>query len=110
MQGLPHPAQPVHGRRHRHLDRTRPGQGPRLRAASARRLPQCGTRESEWTDDEGDYQEAYVATTHKCFGCEEIAARQSEIPEGKAGAGMKVLLLPASVIAAQQVLEEMTAR
>lgn len=72
--------------------------------------PQCGTRESEWTDDEGDYQEAYVATTHKCFGCEEIAARQSEIPEGKAGAGMKVLLLPASVIAAQQVLEEMTAR
>lgn len=77
-----------------------------LRAA----CPQCGTRESEWTDDEGDYQEAYVATTHKCFGCEEIAARQSEIPEGKAGAGMKVLLLPASVIAAQQVLEEMTAR
>lgn len=72
--------------------------------------PQCGTRESEWTDDAGDYQEAYVATVYKCFGCEEIAARQSEIPEGKAGAGMKVLLLPASVIAAQQVLEEMTAR
>lgn len=72
--------------------------------------PQCGTRESEWTDDEGDYQEAYVAISHKCFGCEEIAAKQSEIPEGRAGAGMKVLLLPASVHAAQQLMEEMTAR
>jgi len=73
--------------------------------------PQCGTRESEWLDDEnGDYQEAYVAISHKCFGCEEIAAKQAEIPEGKAGAGMKVLLLPASVHAAQQVLEELNAR
>ncbi|WP_435606725.1 hypothetical protein [Streptomyces ardesiacus] len=69
--------------------------------------PHCGTRESEWVDDQGHYQEAYVAVTHKCFGCEEITQRQSEIPEGKAGAGMKVLLLPASVHAAQQVLDQL---
>ncbi|WP_432185502.1 hypothetical protein [Streptomyces tendae] len=68
--------------------------------------PHCGTRESDWVDDQGDYQEAYVAITHKCFGCEEITSRQAEIPEGKAGAGMKVLLLPASVHAAQQVIEQ----
>ena len=70
--------------------------------------PQCGTREAEWVDEQGDYQDAYVAISHKCFGCEEIAAKQGEIPEGKAGAGMKVLLLPASVHAAQQLLEELT--
>lgn len=72
--------------------------------------PQCGTRESEWTDEAGDYEEAYVAISHKCFGCEEIASKQSEIPDGPAGAGMKVLLLPASVHAAQQLAEELTAR
>lgn len=72
--------------------------------------PQCGTRESDWLDDDGAYQEAYVAVSHKCFGCEEITAKQAEIPEGRSGAGMKVLLLPAAVHAAQQVLEEMNAR
>jgi hypothetical protein len=71
--------------------------------------PQCGTRESDWVDDEGDYQEGYVAITHKCFGCEEISAKQSEIPEGRAGAGMKVLLLPASVRAAQEIAEQLGA-
>lgn len=70
--------------------------------------PQCGTRDSDWTDETGEYQEAYVALSHKCFGCEEIATKQGEIPDGKAGAGMKVLLLPASVYAAQQALEELT--
>ncbi|MGW2739128.1 hypothetical protein ACWC4D_33625 [Streptomyces sp. NPDC001288] len=71
--------------------------------------PQCGTRESEWVDEQGDYQDAYVAISHRCFGCEEIAAKQAEIPEGKGGHGVKVLLLPASVMAAQEVLEELTA-
>jgi hypothetical protein len=69
--------------------------------------PQCGTRESDWLDEHGDYQEAYVATSHKCFGCEEIAAKQQEIPEGPAGAGMKVLLLPAAVHAARQLADEL---
>lgn len=72
--------------------------------------PQCGTRESDWADDEGEYLEAYVAQTHKCFGCEEIAMKQREIPEGRAGDGMKVLLMPASVLAAQQVLDELTSK
>ena len=69
--------------------------------------PQCGTRESEWTDDEGDYQDAYIAVTHKCFGCEEIAMKQKEIPEGQAGGGLKVLLLPAHIHAAQQLAAEL---
>lgn len=71
--------------------------------------PQCGTRESDWIDDQGEYTDAYIAISHKCFGCEELAGRQSEIPEGRAGAGMKVLLLPASVHAAQQLAEELGA-
>ena len=72
--------------------------------------PQCGTREDDWVDADGDSQEAYVGMSHKCFGCVEIAHKQAEIPEGRAGAGMKVLLLPAAVLAAQQVLDEMNAR
>ncbi|MCI3279088.1 hypothetical protein [Streptomyces cylindrosporus] len=69
--------------------------------------PQCGTRESDWTDPDGEYVEAYVAQSHKCFGCEEIAMKQREIPEGRAGDGMKVLLIPASVLAAQHILDEL---
>lgn len=72
--------------------------------------PQCGTREGEWTDDDGDYQEAYVAVSHKCFGCEEIAMKQREIPEGRSGDGMKVLLMPSSVLAAQQAIDELTSK
>jgi hypothetical protein len=72
--------------------------------------PQCGTRESEWVTEDGEYEDAYIAVTHRCFGCEEIANKQDEVPEGKAGAGVKVLLLPASIRAAQEVLEELTAR
>lgn len=71
--------------------------------------PQCGTRESDWIDEHGDYADAYVAITHKCYGCEEIAARQREIPEGRAGAGMKVLLLPAAVQAAREIADQLTA-
>ncbi|MFJ9420682.1 hypothetical protein [Streptomyces sp. NPDC101249] len=70
--------------------------------------PQCGTREDEWLDTEGDYQEAYVAQSHKCFGCEEIAAKQREIPDGPSGDGLKVLLMPAGVLAAQRVIDELT--
>lgn len=71
--------------------------------------PQCGTRESEWTDEQGDYVDAYVAVSHKCLGCEEIAMKQAEIPEGRAGDGMKVLLMPAHIHAAQQLAEELAA-
>ena len=71
--------------------------------------PHCGTRESEWVSEDGEYQDAYIPVSHKCFGCEEIANKQAEIPEGKAGAGVKVLLIPASLHAAQQVYEELIA-
>lgn len=70
--------------------------------------PQCSTRDSEWEDDTGAYQDAYVAVSHKCLGCEEIAMKQREIPEGKAGDGMKVLLMPAHIYAAQQIAEQLT--
>lgn len=72
--------------------------------------PQCGTRESEWSDDDGAYVDAYIAVSHKCHGCEEIALKQKEIPEGPAGAGMKVLLLPPQVIAARELAEQLTSR
>lgn len=69
--------------------------------------PQCGTRESEWVDDQGEYIDAYIASTHNCFGCEEIAMKQKEIPDGQAGVGLKVLLLPASIHAAQEIAAEL---
>lgn len=72
--------------------------------------PQCGTRESEWVDEHGEYVDAYVAVTHNCFGCEEIATRQREIPEGQAGPGLKVLLLPAHIHAAQELAAELGAQ
>ncbi|MFE6126724.1 hypothetical protein ACFQ6Q_00405 [Streptomyces sp. NPDC056437] len=71
--------------------------------------PQCGTREDEWDPDLGGDPYAYTAQARKCFGCEEIHLRQKEIPEN-ASAGMKVLLLPASVVAAQEVEEALTGR
>ena len=70
--------------------------------------PQCGTRDSEWEDESGDYTDAYIAVSHKCLGCEEIAMKQREIPEGRAGDGMKVLLMPAHIHAAQQLAEQLT--
>ncbi|MGS2592119.1 hypothetical protein [Streptomyces hebeiensis] len=70
--------------------------------------PQCGTRESDWDPDLGGDPYAYVAQVHKCWGCEELQARQKEIPEGAAGAGLKVVLLPASVAAALDVQQSLT--
>ncbi|MFE4915800.1 hypothetical protein ACFRCX_30310 [Streptomyces sp. NPDC056652] len=65
--------------------------------------PQCGTRDAEWDPDLGGDPYAYTAVGHKCWGCEEIQREQKEIPDGAAGAGMKALLLPTSVLAAQEV-------
>ncbi|MFE3381650.1 hypothetical protein [Streptomyces anulatus] len=65
----------------------------------------CGTREDEWDPDLGGDPYAYVASARRCFGCEEIQREQQHIPEGQAGAGMKVVLLPASVAAAMEVAE-----
>lgn len=61
--------------------------------------PQCGTREDEWQDEDGNTVDAYVASSHLCLGCKEITRKQAEIPE-EASAGMKVLLIPPSVHAA----------
>lgn len=72
--------------------------------------PQCGTRETEWIDEAGAYTDAYIAVSHKCMGCEEIALKQKEIPEGAAGAGMKVLLLPPQVLAARELAEQLDHR
>ncbi|KIF66286.1 hypothetical protein HY68_36915 [Streptomyces sp. AcH 505] len=69
--------------------------------------PQCGTREADWDPDLGGDPYAYEASTHMCFGCEEVARVQKEIPDGPASAGMKVVLLPASIVAALRVQEEL---
>jgi len=68
--------------------------------------PQCNTRAEEWTDDRGEFVEAYIAASHKCFGCEEIARKQAEVPEGKPGWGVKVYLIPPAVKAALEVAEQ----
>jgi hypothetical protein len=67
---------------------------------------QCGTRESEWDPEFGGDPYAYAAAARKCFGCEEIQREQQRIPAGAAGAGMKVVLLPASVVAAIEVQQQ----
>lgn len=69
--------------------------------------PQCGTREDEWDPDLGGDPEAYIASTRKCFGCEEIHLQQKAIPDGTAGAGMKVLLMPTAVVKALELQQEL---
>jgi hypothetical protein len=70
--------------------------------------PQCGTREADWDPDLGGDPYAYLASVHKCFGCEEIQRAQKDIPDGSAAAGLKVVLLPASVAAAIDVQNALT--
>ncbi|WP_406354274.1 hypothetical protein [Streptomyces sp. NBC_00658] len=55
--------------------------------------PDCRTREAEWQDD----RHAYVTDTVRCPGCELIAQERDRVPEGRAGYGIKVTLLPRQV-------------
>lgn len=71
--------------------------------------PQCGTREEEWDEEAGGDEEAYVAVTLRCRGCQDIADKQSEIPtSGSQAHGVKVALVPAALHAAQQAAKELT--
>lgn len=71
--------------------------------------PQCGTREEEWDEDAGGDDEAYVAVTVRCRGCQDIADKQAEVPtSGSQAHGVKVALVPASVHAAQTALRSLT--
>ncbi|WP_329131552.1 hypothetical protein OG552_10505 [Streptomyces sp. NBC_01476] len=63
--------------------------------------PHCGTRPEEWEGDD----EAYVAETSLCLGCEAIGYAQADIPQTKHGA--KVGLLPWAVHAARQAEREL---
>ena len=65
--------------------------------------PACGTRASEWDERTGGAEDAYTAITHRCIGCQLIADRQTTVPEGDDGHGVKVLLIPASVQAALEL-------
>ena len=67
----------------------------------------CGTRAEEWDEQRGGDENAYLAATHKCVGCEVVADKQAEVPDGPEGRGIKVYLLPASVHAAQQTLKQL---
>jgi hypothetical protein len=62
----------------------------------------CGTRHAEWDEESGGDEDAYIATTHRCIGCQLIADKQGSVPQGDEGHGVKVLLIPASVGAALQ--------
>ncbi|MGI5401943.1 hypothetical protein ACQEVG_21365 [Streptomyces sp. CA-135486] len=52
--------------------------------------PDCRTRMGEWQHD----KHAYVTDTVRCPGCELIAQERDRVPEGRAGYGIKVTLLP----------------
>ncbi|MFJ8677215.1 hypothetical protein [Streptomyces sp. NPDC093589] len=70
--------------------------------------PQCGTRAEDW--DQGgddDTEDAYVAVTHRCVGCQVIADKQADVHEGSSSHGVKVLLIPASVHAATEVMRQL---
>ncbi|WP_331756565.1 hypothetical protein [Streptomyces decoyicus] len=69
---------------------------------------QCGTRAEDW--DQGgndDTEDAYVAVTHRCIGCQVIADKQDSVREGSSSHGVKVLLIPAAVHAATQALKQL---
>lgn len=63
----------------------------------------CGTRADEWDEQAGGEEDAYRAITHRCVGCQLLADRQKEVPQGDEGHGVKVLLIPTSVHAALQL-------
>lgn len=63
----------------------------------------CGTRPEEWDEDAGGDEFAYTAITHRCLGCQTVADKQKEVPDGDEGHGVKVLLIPSSVHAALQL-------
>ncbi|MGW7542141.1 hypothetical protein ACWGKQ_13610 [Streptomyces sp. NPDC054770] len=42
----------------------------------------------------GGHRHAYVTDTMRCPGCELIAQERDQVPEGRAGYGIKVTLLP----------------
>jgi len=65
--------------------------------------PSCGTRAEEWDEQAGGDEDAYRATTHRCIGCQVLADKQTEVPDGDEGHGVKVLLIPTSVHAALQL-------
>ncbi|WP_236244221.1 hypothetical protein [Streptomyces sp. CC210A] len=56
--------------------------------------PDCRTRAEEWDPAKGGHQHAYVTDTVRCPGCELIAQERDQVPEGRAGYGIKITLLP----------------
>ncbi|MFM9373277.1 hypothetical protein [Streptomyces sp. Da 82-17] len=73
-------------------------------AAYARQAcPGCGTRAEEWDEQAGGDEDAYTAITHRCIGCQILADKQKQVPQGDEGHGVKVLLIPTSVHAALQL-------
>lgn len=56
--------------------------------------PDCRTRLDEWDPATGGHQHAYVTDTVRCPGCELIAQERHQVPEGRAGYGVKITLLP----------------
>lgn len=64
--------------------------------------PTCGTRAEEWDENAGGDEDAYRAITHRCIGCQLLTDKQTTVPEGDDGHGIKVVLIPTAVHAAMQ--------
>ncbi|WP_438491882.1 hypothetical protein [Streptomyces asiaticus] len=56
--------------------------------------PECRTRADEWNPTKGGHRHAYVTDTVRCPGCELIAQERDQVPDGRAGYGIKITLLP----------------
>lgn len=54
----------------------------------------CGTRQDEWDPETGGDRHAYTASDTRCPGCQAIEHKQADLPDGRAGAGLKVGLVP----------------
>ena len=54
--------------------------------AKAIRCPSCGTVPDEWLDEDGKHLEPqpYIATAHRCLGCETLHEKHEEVkgPDG----------------------------
>lgn len=71
------------------LDRAKAEEYAAWKAAAC---PGCGTREDEWDPKRGGHRFAFVASTHRCPGCELKEMERDQIPENTKG--IKIGLIP----------------
>lgn len=69
--------------------------------------PQCGTRWEDWDHGGHGEEDAYVAISQECIGCQVIADKQKELKDHPNPDGVKVALAPVAVHAALEMQKEL---